>query len=656
MAIEKIVNIKVNTDQADKNVKGLTNSIKETTKETQNSGQAYTGLIGKIDLLTGGAITKFRAMYTSLTTVSLGFKGVGAAIALSGLGLLIITIAAISAAFKNTEDGQNKFAKLMGVIGSVTGNLIDLLANLGEKIIYVFENPKKSLIDFGNLIKQNIVNRFEGMLELFPAISKAIKLVFEGEFSKAGEVAFNAVSKVTTGIANTTGKIKGLVKGTQEYAAEIQREAKIAAKIADDRAKADILERNLINKKADAENKINLLREKSIQTDKFSTSQRTVFLKEALKISDDIALQEVKVAKLRANAKTAENALSGSTKEDLKEEAELRANITRIDTTRLAEQRRIASTIQALQREELSGLKSVSDGKKKIKDDADKADAEALKKSDAEKLAVQVESLKQANEILRTLTEAQETPAQKEEREYLAKFEILTANNLSTELLEADHKAKLAKINNDYFIEESKRAEVQTKKDQEEAKKKEQIEKDLAQAKKEIQDSTINVISQGIGLLAQLGGKNKAIQKAAIIAESAVGVAKVIINTQAANALAKANPLNIPTAGVYGTTQSIINTISGGIGIASNLLATSKALGSLGGGAAPSATAQPNSGGGGGSAAPSAPSFNVVGGTNSNQIAESLGGQNRPIQAFVVSSSVTSGQELDRNAQNRASI
>jgi hypothetical protein len=647
MAIEKIVNIKVNTDQADKNVKGLTNSIKETTKETQNSGQAYTGLIGKIDLLTGGAITKFRAMYTSLTTVSLGFKGVGAAIALSGLGLLIITIAAISAAFKNTEDGQNKFAKLMGVIGSVTGNLIDLLANLGEKIIYVFENPKKSLIDFGNLIKQNIVNRFEGMLELFPAISKAIKLVFEGEFSKAGEVAFNAVSKITTGIANTSQKLKGLIKGTQEYKDELVREAKVAAQIQNDRAKADILERELINKKADAENKINVLREKSIQTDKFSRAQRTSFLKEALKISDDISLQEIKVAKLRANAKTAENALSGSTKEDLKEEAELRANITRIDTTRLAEQRRIASTIQALQREELAGLKSVSDGKKKIKDDADIAEAQALKKSDAEKLAVQVESLKQANEILRTLTEAQETPAQKEEREYLAKFEILTANNLSTELLEADHKAKLNKINDDYFINESKRA-IQ---DTEDKKKKAAEDKAIDDAiKKQKQQNTNDILATGDALIAgaqMLAGKNKAIQKAAIIAEAAVSLGRVGLNIAA-------GVTKDASAGAVISTPLIIKTIATGVVSTASIISnTAKALSALGGGSAGGAT---NSQSAGGSATPSAPSFNVVGGTNTNQIAESLGGQNRPIQAFVVSSAVTSGQELDRNAQNRASI
>jgi hypothetical protein len=59
-------------------------------------------------------------------------------------------------------------------------------------------------------------------------------------------------------------------------------------------------------------------------------------------------------------------------------------------------------------------------------------------------------------------------------------------------------------------------------------------------------------------------------------------------------------------------------------------------------------------GGGGGGSAPSvatpqAPSFNIVGGTGSNQIAQSLATQQQPLQAFVVGSAVTSQQSLDRN-------
>jgi len=63
---------------------------------------------------------------------------------------------------------------------------------------------------------------------------------------------------------------------------------------------------------------------------------------------------------------------------------------------------------------------------------------------------------------------------------------------------------------------------------------------------------------------------------------------------------------------------------------------------------------------GGGTAAPatpSPPSFNVVGASAGNQLAEAIAGQEqKPIKAFVVSREVTSAQELDRNAIRDASI
>jgi hypothetical protein len=63
-----------------------------------------------------------------------------------------------------------------------------------------------------------------------------------------------------------------------------------------------------------------------------------------------------------------------------------------------------------------------------------------------------------------------------------------------------------------------------------------------------------------------------------------------------------------------------------------------------------SPSASISSGVGGGMSAPSAsPSFNVVGQSGINQLAESIGQQNRqPMRAYVVGSDVTSSQELER--------
>ena len=72
----------------------------------------------------------------------------------------------------------------------------------------------------------------------------------------------------------------------------------------------------------------------------------------------------------------------------------------------------------------------------------------------------------------------------------------------------------------------------------------------------------------------------------------------------------------------------------------------------------------PNTAGGGDTSAPrgtgsspQAPAFNIVGNTGINQIATALNDQNQqPVQAFVVANDVTSGQSLDRNIVEGASI
>ena len=66
-------------------------------------------------------------------------------------------------------------------------------------------------------------------------------------------------------------------------------------------------------------------------------------------------------------------------------------------------------------------------------------------------------------------------------------------------------------------------------------------------------------------------------------------------------------------------------------------------------------------GGGGGGGAPAMPSlppaFNVVGASDTNQLADAIGGQSQePVKAYVVSGDVTSAQSMDRNIIDGASI
>ena len=68
-------------------------------------------------------------------------------------------------------------------------------------------------------------------------------------------------------------------------------------------------------------------------------------------------------------------------------------------------------------------------------------------------------------------------------------------------------------------------------------------------------------------------------------------------------------------------------------------------------------TTAPTSTGGRPAAEPLPPAFNIVGASDTNQLAEAIGGQaQQPVKAFVVSNDVSTAQELDRNIVEGASI
>lgn len=173
------------------------------------------------------------------------------------------------------------------------------------------------------------------------------------------------------------------------------------------------------------------------------------------------------------------------------------------------------------------------------------------------------------------------------------------------------------------------------------------------QQKEAIQMQNIEFALQGIAIVKDLFENSKGVQKAAIIAESAMGIAKMIISNKTANLGALATPQAIATSGLSAAPVIAANNISTGLGIAANVAATAKALRALGGGSAPSAGGVGGGSISGGGSASMSPSFNVVGNSGMNQLAQI---QQTPIQAFVVSGEVTSAQALDRNRIKNATL
>ena len=249
---------------------------------------------------------------------------------------------------------------------------------------------------------------------------------------------------------------------------------------------------------------------------------------------------------------------------------------------------------------------------------------------------------------------------EQEREERLVKDKYFELETLATGNKDALAEIEIAKLNelNDINLKYQDIAYQADKaaKDKKAALDKEAADKEIAEAKvvaeqkAAIQQQGLDTALQGVQLIKGLFEKSKGVQKAAVIAESAIGIAKMVIANKLANAGALATPQAIATSGAAAAPVIAMNNISTGIGIAANIAATAKALKSLGGGTPPT---DPSGGGGGGGGAVMSPSFNVVGNSGMNQLAQL---QQTPAKAYVVSGDVTSAQSLDRNRIENATL
>ena len=603
MAKKIVVDLEVNSNKGVKEVEKLN-------KELNNTNKELSGATSTLDSFTGGAVTKIKGFKGAVGNLAKGFKSLRVAIIATGIGALLVGILAVKTAFTSSEEGQNKFAKLMGVIGSITGNLIDLLAKLGEGIISVFENPKQAIIDLKDAIVKNITNRITSLIETFGFLGSAIKKVFSRDFSGAIEDAKKAGSSYVDSLTGVKNSIDKVTEATKGFVKELKEEAKIAGQIADQRAKADKIDRKLIVERAEANKKIADLRFKSEQRDKFSASERVAFLKEASVISEEISAKEIASNKLRLDAKIAENKLNKSDKADLDEVARLKARSIELDTAKLNLQKRLQTSLTSFQNEEKAGIKAIQDKKNKEIQDAEKIETKRLESIDK----IQKDFKKKQED------EEAETELQKIQLEQQRALEQLDTLN-ATEEQKANIKL--------YYADLINKAEI----------KNEETKKKLTKIRTE---QTLGDAKNTFNQIAQLAGKDSKVGKAMAIASATISGVQGVQN---AYTTAQKSPITL----AFPAYPAISAGLAGAIALKN--IASIKSVNPSGGGA--SSVPKPSVPTG----ASTPPSFNVVGASSTDQLASAIGGQSQqPIQAYVVANDVTTAQSMDRNIIDDASL
>jgi hypothetical protein len=639
MSKEVILTVKADTKPAQKNVKDLNKDLKETKGD-------LSGVENLADKATGGLVSGFKGVTSTIGGVVKGFKTMRMAIIATGIGALVIVVSSLMAAFTSSEEGANKFNKILGVLGAVVDNFIDLLADFGEAIISAFENPKEALMSFVNLLKNQVVNRITGLMELIPQLGKAVQLVFSGEFSEAGKVATNAVGKVALGVENVTEKIQAATQATKEFIEENIKDAEGAARVADMRAKATKLERELLVERSKLESEIANLRLKSRQEEEFGTEQRKQALLDAQKLEDQLLQKETEVLKLRRDAQVEENTFARSSVENLDKEAQAIAAVNRIAATRANQQRTTQRELNTLNKQIQAENKRIANEKKaqddaelKRKQEALEADRKALaikkaadEKAEQEELARKEEQFNLLQELTNT---AQEQEIFKLMQQYDKKFELASDNAELERALEEQQQKDLTAIDKKYSEQRAKNESEATQKSQQER----------LDAFEQGARTTMNALIAINELTQAFAKEDEASQKKAFEVNKAIGIANAIINTSVgvSKALASAPPpLNFINAAIV---------TASGVAAVKNIQKTQFDSSSF-----DTTSPSTSSGSGGANTSPTQPpSFNVVGQSGFNQVAGALG-QQQPVQAFVVAGDVTSAQQLQNNTITQATF
>jgi len=273
--------------QLDANTEIIKENSSALEKQRLNVGN-YTGALDKLVPGLGATANGFTSM--AQTAKAFIVTPIGAVI-----GALGLAIAALTQYFRDNEEGQNSFNRIMNVGSAIVGKFTDLISFLGENVFKVLISGFETTIGF-----------LEKWVPGFAQATKAVE--------------------------------KFLNLDRADYISDLE-------------AETDALERQLIVRKAQLEA---IVAEQKLRAEDKSLSlkERKQALDEASKSQKELNDLELQYAKNKLDIIVAQNAQSNSNKEALKAEAEARANLFRIQKDAADKQKEIFTKNQEIKAQE----------------------------------------------------------------------------------------------------------------------------------------------------------------------------------------------------------------------------------------------------------------------------------------------------------------
>jgi len=598
------------------------------------------------------------AVGAALNKAKVATQSWGAALKATGIGLVVAAVAGLVGAISQSDEQMKKFEPVLiafeQILNGVLGALQPIIDGLTDLAIQVMPYVSQAF--------KVAYSAMASFLQGLGKIAQAVKLVFEGEFAQAWEVAKESV----TGFSDRYNEASERFEAGTKKMTKTQKENLKDQNDAREKALQEKL------KQLDAENKLDEARLEKMKADTLllakNEQEKLDIEKSFAEKTRDLKVKEIEERQKLYKKDSAE--YKGLQADKINAETEYLNKLTGFneqqkklneDNKKAAEEfaKRVGEIKTQAIADELEKSKQARTDKYNQDLDTLEKDKEFIKKSEAEKQEIR-KNLKTAyNNDLKKLDDDARI------KQYEDDLMLLTAQQKTLlEGTQAFLDNSIAIENTAYAIKVANAKDNATKLKAIEIEHEQNI-KDIrlkaAIAEKQIQLERLNVIA-GIGnSLAQLAGKNKALAIAAIAIEKAAAIGSIIVNTQLANIKAlAASPL---TAGMPWVA---INTAAGALAVAATIASGVKAVQDINAVQVPGGAASSGGSAGGGATmptyggAPSAttPQIQTQGGANpATQISQTIQQANQmPVRAYVVSNDITNQQALDRKTNRGATF
>lgn len=300
MADEKIVSVTFqfqgdlpeNLDQVAGKIQGLDTDagklFQAMTKGSSMSARGFAAQANAVNMLPGplkGATSGFGALIQAAKAFIA--TPVGAVIT-----AISVALQTLMTWFTSSADGQMEFARVSGYVSGVLGQLKEIVLKVGEAIYKAFTDPKTAIKELWETIKTNIVNRIEGVGDMFKALGKIISSGFKEGYDELT----NATLKAATGVENVREKMSAYAASVHDAAMKTS-ELKVAEEqLARDRsewqkrdAELEVQMEDLRSQMYSASDKERLkLAEKYKKVVAEKYSKETEFLEEQLRIKKSL--------------------------------------------------------------------------------------------------------------------------------------------------------------------------------------------------------------------------------------------------------------------------------------------------------------------------------------------------------------------------------